>query len=135
MITNDNITMLEILIVDALMEDAEETREIIVKNNHSAKITNSGISAIEMAYRYPFDLILMEINTKEIDGFKTTKAIRSFPEGRGALPIIALTNTRDPEDVRRSFAAGMNNFILKPLTNSNFLSAISLYAFKKSQVS
>ena len=68
----------------------------------------------EPAGRY--DLILMDIQMPNMDGYKATQAIRNFadPEKAG-IPIVAMTANAFEEDREKAFAVGMNGHIAKPV--------------------
>ena len=63
-----------------------------------------------------FDLILMDIQMPFMDGYLTTQAIRSMPNKKLAnIPIIAMTANAFEEDRKKTFDAGMNDHIAKPI--------------------
>ena len=126
---------LHILVVDDDDADREASIQVIKENGHYADGVASGEEAVEATYRTPYDLAFMDIDMPGgMNGFETTKTIRSLPETRGMLPIIALTMTKNPEDVRECIMVGMSNFVLKPLTKSNFLAAVGSYAVRKRKI-
>ncbi len=78
----------------------------------SALVTN-GVECVEaMRAGRPFDAILMDIQMPEMDGLDATKAIRDMGS---EVPIIALTADAMPDDRARCMAAGMNDYLQKPL--------------------
>jgi CheY-like chemotaxis protein len=62
----------------------------------------------------PFNMILMDIQMPVMDGFESTRRIRLTPEGRGPV-ILAMTANVTPEDRARCRAAGMEDFVPKPI--------------------
>ncbi|MDF3014072.1 MAG: hybrid sensor histidine kinase/response regulator [Cellvibrio sp.] len=72
-----------------------------------------------------FDLILMDCEMPEMDGFEATRSIRDYErrEGLSAIPIIALTAHALQEHREAVFASGMNYYLSKPVTFSNLYSA------------
>lgn len=80
-------------------------------------IVDNGAEGIELAVREKWDAVLMDIQIPGIDGFETVRRIRRRIEGR-RLPIIALTANVRVEDRKAAAAAGMDDFLTKPITQS-----------------
>jgi signal transduction histidine kinase/CheY-like chemotaxis protein len=64
----------------------------------------------------PFDVVLMDLHTPVMDGLDATRAIRQLAAPRGTTPIIALTADAFDDSRQRALAAGMNDFLTKPVT-------------------
>ena len=73
-----------------------------------------------------YDMILMDIQMPNMDGYKATQAIRNLPdEDKACIPIIAMTANAFEEDRRDAIAAGMNGHIAKPIQVDKLLSTLS----------
>jgi len=92
----------------------------------SADIACNGREAIEALRKTHYDLVLMDMQMPEIDGLEATHIIRDPSSGvlNPDVPIIAMTANAALEDRDKSFEAGMNDYILKPINPDELLLAI-----------
>ena len=105
-----------------LVDDIEINREILMALLESSgavfTCAENGLMAVELFERSPddFDMILMDIQMPELDGYGATKRIRAmeYPHAK-AIPIIAMTANVFREDVNRCLESGMNAHLGKPL--------------------
>lgn len=106
-----------------LVEDNELNREIagelLGMTGVQVETASDGKQAVEKFAGAPegyYDLIFMDIQMPEMDGYEATRRIRSLPrEDAGQVWIVAMTANAFVEDIRRSRAAGMNEHISKPI--------------------
>jgi signal transduction histidine kinase len=83
----------------------------------SVRTAGNGCEALEMLEHHPFDLVLMDCQMPEMDGYQATIQIRQNPRTPLAqIPIVALTANAMVEDRERCLAAGMNDYLSKPVT-------------------
>jgi CheY-like chemotaxis protein len=81
------------------------------------KTANNGLEALELIENHPFDLILMDCQMPEMDGYQCTQRIRCNERPHLAgIPIVALTANAMTEDRDHCLAAGMNDYLSKPVT-------------------
>ncbi|MBK6656796.1 MAG: response regulator [Proteobacteria bacterium] len=93
-------------------------REILAECALELAFAGNGREAVEMVARQDFDLILMDMQMPEMDGVQATMHIRQLPRG-ASLPIIAMTGNAFGEDREACFAAGMNDYLSKPVLPEN----------------
>jgi len=77
-------------------------------------IVDTGAAGVAAALREPWDLVFMDLQMPDFNGFEAARRIREQPAGR-TVPIIALTANARAEDRTASEAAGMNDFLTKPV--------------------
>ncbi len=101
-----------------LVEDNEinqmVARDIITRTGARVTTAENGRVALSLA-KQGFDIILMDIQMPEMDGYEATMALRARPE-MAHVPIIAMTAGVFEDDRQRCFEAGMNDFLMKPVT-------------------
>ncbi|HLJ57256.1 MAG TPA: response regulator, partial [Chthonomonadaceae bacterium] len=91
-------------------------RRLLEKRGHRPTVVCNGAEALAAAQREPFDLILMDVQMPEMDGFEATAAIRAMERRSGRhTPIVAMTAHAMKGDRDRCLAAGMDAYVSKPL--------------------
>ncbi|MCB9876468.1 MAG: response regulator [Planctomycetes bacterium] len=91
-----------------------------------------GNEAVQLATQRGFDVVLMDCQMPELDGFEATRAIRASGGLSAAAPIVALTANVLPEDREQCLAAGMNDFLSKPVKLDLLRSTIQRWAMTAS---
>jgi len=89
---------------------------LVEKIGYQADVTNNGIEALTALSQLSYDAILMDCQMPELNGFKTTAAIRQHDQEKGThTPIIAVTAHEKAGDRERCLTAGMDDYITKPI--------------------
>ena len=110
-------------------EDNEFNQDVVAsllkKRGHVPVLVGNGDAALAAWEREPFDLILMDVQMPEMDGFAATQAIRAKEKAKGGhVPIIALTAHAMKGDRERCLAAGMDAYVSKPIRAAELFEAI-----------
>jgi len=91
-------------------------KQLFDRKGHRAFIAGDGREALALATGDSFDVLLLDIHLPEMDGFAVARAIREQERGSGKhLPIIAFTARSGKQDRERCLAAGMDDFLSKPV--------------------
>ena len=114
-----------------LAEDNAVNQRLVVrlleKHGHTMLIANTGHEVLTTLDQQPVDLVLMDVQMPEMDGFEATAVIREQERQKGGhLPIIALTAHAMKGDQERCLAAGMDGYVTKPINVQTLSEAISL---------
>jgi CheY-like chemotaxis protein len=115
-----------------LVEDSPVGRTIAMKLLESVGCTvvtaSDGREAVSRAALEKFDVILMDCEMPEMDGFEATRVIRSSCPRNSGVAVIALTGDATPENERKCFHSGMNAHISKPFDPEFLARTILRYA-------
>ena len=116
-----------------LVEDSPDNRLLIQsylkKTPYQIEIAENGEIAVEKFISGGYDLVLMDMQLPIMDGYKATRAIRKWEKEKEvkATPIIALTAYALKEDVQKSFNAGCDDHLTKPIKKAKLLETIYEY--------
>ncbi len=104
-------------------------QHLLERQGHSAHLVENGHQVLEAVRSSRFDVVLMDLQMPEMDGFEATAAIRSAERQAGAaglprLPIVALTAHAMHGDRQRCLDAGMDDYVSKPIRPADLFDAI-----------
>jgi signal transduction histidine kinase len=105
---------LRVLVVEDTRANQEIVKRALGRRGHVVEVAEDGQQAVDFMSRKDFDVVLMDLQMPVMDGFQATAAIRAMPDV-GRVPIIALTAHATSDDRDRCRAAGMDDFLPKPL--------------------
>jgi PAS domain S-box-containing protein len=101
---------------------------LLQKWGHAVVVAENGRKAVAAAQKQGFDLVLMDVQMPEMDGFEATIAIRKMNESSGVhLPVIAMTAHAMKGDRERCLAAGMDDYITKPINADELHQIVEKY--------
>ncbi len=95
------------------------------------KVAGDGLEALQELNREPFDLVLLDLEMPNMDGFELLEKLRSTDQFR-SLPVIVVTGREDVAAIDRAFLAGATSFVVKPL-NWRLISYQIRYVHRSSQ--
>jgi two-component system CheB/CheR fusion protein len=96
---------------------------------YAVEAVETGQQAVDALHRQPYDLVLMDCHLPEMDGFAATAAIRHEEAERGQhTPIVAMTADVLAEDAERCLAAGMDDYVAKPVTAERLAAVVARWA-------
>ncbi|RCS40391.1 ammonium transporter [Bremerella cremea] len=118
----------KILVVDDNEINRIVANEILSAEGFEVVLAENGREAVEQVTQNQIDLVLMDCEMPEMDGFEATRKIRgltgtSMPQLQG-LPIVALTAQAVKGDLERCLAAGMDGYVMKPVNRMELISVI-----------
>ena len=116
---------LRILVVEDNRPNQTITSRLLEKRGHAVTVCDNGRQALAALDRQGFDLVIMDIQMPEMNGFEATAAIRAKEFGSGhRTPILALTAHAMKGDRDRCLRAGMDGYIAKPLLADALFEAV-----------
>jgi signal transduction histidine kinase/ActR/RegA family two-component response regulator len=115
---------LRILVADDTEMNRVVIAQLLDRLGHDFVFALDGAQAIARIEQDNFDLVLMDVQMPEIDGVTATGRIRARGDARGRVPIVALTAFAMSGDRERYIAAGMDDYLAKPVTLDDLARAV-----------
>jgi signal transduction histidine kinase/CheY-like chemotaxis protein len=108
---------MHILVAEDNFLNAQVVAAFLKRLGHTSKVVNNGLEALQILTKEEFDAVLMDIEMPKMDGIEATIAIRLGKENiiNPDIPIIALTAHALKDYEEKSFKAGMNSYLTKPV--------------------
>lgn len=107
------------LVVDDHPLNRELAAAMLKKNGLAVETAENGAEALERLLDHDFDLIFMDNQMPVMNGIEATRRIRALPTEKGRIPIIGLTGRSEEADRQDGLDAGMNDYIVKPISPVN----------------
>jgi CheY-like chemotaxis protein len=124
---------IRILLVEDNVVNQKVATKILDRAGYHTDLAQNGSEALEMATAAPYDLILMDCQMPVMDGYRATIKIRQLDSGNDQIPIIAMTAHAMVGDRDKCIAAGMNDYIAKPVDPAQLLSLIDEYCLPRDE--
>ena len=131
------------------IEELEGTRILLAEDNPfnqqvavalldrlgcTVTVANNGAEAVEKVEAMQFDLVFMDCQMPEMDGYEATRRIRALAAPVNTVPIVAMTANALSGDRESCFAAGMDDFLSKPITRDMLVAILKRVGLIKSPV-
>ncbi len=116
--------MKRILIVDDNLMNLKLLKTILDANDYETLSTESGLAAVQLAEEQQPDLILLDIQMPEVDGYMALEMLRSKKTTQD-IPVIAVTGNGMAHDRKKMTNCGFNHYIIKPYKITTLLNAIN----------
>ncbi len=114
---------LRILLAEDNPVNQQVATAMLLKRGHQVEVVSNGREALDAVARERYDVVLMDIQMPEMDGFEATEKIRALPQGR-TLPIIALTAHALSGERERCLERGMSGYLAKPFKAHDLFAAV-----------
>ncbi|HEX4797613.1 MAG TPA: ATP-binding protein [Humisphaera sp.] len=122
---HSDVRSLRILVAEDSEFNAQLMEQLLIKRGHRAQVVGDGRKALALANAADFDLLFLDVHMPEMDGFEVIRSIRQREQATGShLPVIALTARSRKEDRDLCLAAGMDEFLAKPIHAADLWAAI-----------
>jgi CheY-like chemotaxis protein len=116
---------LHILVAEDNELNAQLMKQLLSKRGHRVRIVDNGRETLNLANASTFDLLFLDLQMPELDGFEVIHALREREQISSAhLPVIAMTARSRKEDRERCLAAGMDEYLAKPVQANALWDAI-----------
>ena len=133
---NESRKRLRILVAEDNSVNQLLSVRLLEKRGHAVVVAGTGRAALEALEKGSFDIVLMDVQMPEMDGFEATRTIRLRERETGMhLPIVAMTARAMVGDRERCLAAGMDGYVSKPLQPKELFAMIEEFAAKPQDAS
>ena len=115
-----------------LAEDNQVNQHVALamlrKAGHVVRVVGNGVDAVEAVRAEDFDIVLMDVQMPVMDGIEATRQIRTLPEPRGRVPVVALTADAMTGAKEYYLQAGMDDYLAKPIRAAALLAKLAALA-------
>ncbi len=116
---------LRVLVAEDNVINQKLAKRLLEKMGHQVAVAQSGLDALGQVQKQTFDVVLMDVQMPEMDGFAATQAIREWEKNAGLhIPIIAMTAHAMKGDQEMCLSMGMDGYITKPIDSKGLENTI-----------
>jgi CheY-like chemotaxis protein len=119
---------LRVLLAEDNLVNQKVVTRLLEKRGHRVMVAGNGREALDALGRENFDLVLMDVQMPEMDGFETTAVIREKEKSSGVhQPVVALTANAMKGDRAQCLSAGMDAYLTKPIRSDELDALLATY--------
>ena len=119
---------LTVLVADDTQANQKVVKAVLTRRGHQVELADNGRQAVERVMQRAYDVVLMDAQMPTMNGLQAAEAIRLLPNDEQArVPIIAMTAHAMQEDRQRCLAAGMDDYLSKPLDVAALIARVEYY--------
>jgi CheY-like chemotaxis protein len=119
---------MRILIVEDSDINQKVARALAEKAGYRCEVAANGIEALAAIRERPYDVILMDVQMPEMDGYTATRRVRALAGLIARTPIVGMTANAMKGDREKCLEAGMDDYIAKPINTKEFLQKVEYWA-------
>ena len=119
---------LQVLAIDDNRDSQNVIKLLLKRMGHDPIAASSGAEAIDLLQKHKFDVVLMDVQMPEMDGYEATRRIRAMEGELSKVPIIALTANALSGDAEKCLKAGMDAYLTKPVRIESLREALLKWA-------
>jgi CheY-like chemotaxis protein/HPt (histidine-containing phosphotransfer) domain-containing protein len=117
-----------VLVVDDNGANQKVAARMLERFGCTVEVASNGLEAVEMVRRMPFQVVFMDCMMPEMDGYEATAAIRRLSGPIARTPIVAMTANAMQGDRERCLAAGMDDYLSKPVQSERLRQALEQWS-------
>src|SRR5262249_45987970 len=116
---------IRVLVAEDNALNQQVVRHLLARQGHTVQIAKDGQETLEALEQGCFDLLLLDVHMPELDGFRVIETLRRNERDTNRhLPVVALTARSMKGDRERCLAAGMDDYLAKPIRGKELFAAI-----------
>ncbi|MDQ4134723.1 MAG: ATP-binding protein, partial [Pseudomonadota bacterium] len=119
---------LRILLVEDNHVNQRVAARILKRMGHEAALAADGVEAVAQVQARSYDVVLMDMQMPRMDGLEATRTIRALPGAAARVPIVAMTANAFSSDRDACFAAGMDDFVTKPVNRDKLFDVLEYWS-------
>jgi PAS domain S-box-containing protein len=120
-------TKYKVLLAEDNIINQKVALKILSYAGYLTEAVGNGLEAVEAVKNNDYNIVLMDVQMPEMDGFTATQKIRQFEDEKSKIPIIAITAHALMGDKEKCIAAGMNDYISKPIVAEKLLATMDAW--------